>query len=298
MSKKSNRFFTDKNLEVLLEPKQWSIVSSLFPIEVPAIEDKLHQHWLAANCDSHSNREILICLGGNCIVSHRNMLYHCKPGTILLFGRNEMHDSFYPPTTSGVNHLWLSLVKGSVIPSLISVSNGCYSRVNSEREPVLHTSNAVNLLNSTWNALQDNPENREPAKLKCQKMVAALAAVLLELVSTGYHLPEDVSDCKKHQKQVIELIKAHIVETGGSGANLEQLAHTAGYSKFHFLRMFKRHTGCTVHSFINQQRIIVTRELLNSGYRKNEIADQLGFSSPAVFSRWYNQQGSKIREIK
>lgn len=286
---KSNRFFNESWLKVLMEPSKWRIVSSLFPAEAPAITDERHRRWLKRNTDSHARREIMMCLEGECVFSHENTQYACTPGTIFLIDKNEKHDSFYPRQTNGVFHLWMCLVEGIVTNAVVSVNKGRYTPLNNVRKPVTRRLEAVRLLYSTWDELHGFSANDLPERYKHQKIHVALSAFLTELVGLGYKEPESDSDSSKHQKQVIDIIKAHIVDTGGRDLSLDQLAHTAGYSKYHFLRMFKKHTGHTIHSFINQQRIAVTRERLHSGYRKNEIAEELGFSSPAVFSRWYNQ---------
>lgn len=288
MRTRRNRFFTDKELKIIWKPSEWKLVCSGFPAEAPRVDDELHRGWLRDHLDAHVFREILFCLSGECVFSHQGILYDVHPGTLLLLNQFESHDDFYPARTSGT-HLWLALVGGAVLVNLFTIRDGRIRRKISDRKQFPPMSHAVKFLYSAWDEL-DAAENLElPLEFKRQKIITAVSGVTLELVSAGYRNPETPTDSLRHQKQVMNLIKNLIVETGGNGVNTDQLARTAGYSKFHFQRLFKRHVGCTVHYFINQQRVKTTRDLLAKGLRKNEIADQLGFSSPAVFSRWFNQ---------
>ncbi|MBA2479933.1 MAG: helix-turn-helix transcriptional regulator, partial [Planctomycetes bacterium] len=88
-------------------------------------------------------------------------------------------------------------------------------------------------------------------------------------------------------EQAIEAIKRHIAQTAGNGVTLDQLARIAGFSKFHFLRVFKKHTGTTVHAYVNECRLQRVAELRAAGLTQKDIGARLGFSCPAAFSRWF-----------
>jgi transcriptional regulator GlxA family with amidase domain len=106
------------------------------------------------------------------------------------------------------------------------------------------------------------------------------------LVEEGYG--DIAADRHYHfQRNKMEAIRRHIQETGGVDASLDHLARVAGYSKFHFLRLFRQHTGRSVHECVNQSRLRKVEEQLADGLALKAIAVKLGFSCPAAFSRWY-----------
>jgi AraC-like DNA-binding protein len=71
---------------------------------------------------------------------------------------------------------------------------------------------------------------------------------------------------------------------------LEELADTASMSPRHFARRFETLLGCTPHTYITARRYARAREmLLQDRLKPNQIAEALGFSSPATFSRWFSQ---------
>lgn len=63
-------------------------------------------------------------------------------------------------------------------------------------------------------------------------------------------------------------------------------------SKYHFLRIFKTHIGKTPHRYVMQRRVTVAWEHLRESktkIRKVDLAQELGFSDQAHFSRRLGQ---------
>lgn len=73
--------------------------------------------------------------------------------------------------------------------------------------------------------------------------------------------------------------------------SLEELADTAHLSPRHFARRFCDVVGCSPHAYATARRLAVARDLLrNPELRVVDVAEQVGFGSPATFSRWFTQQ--------
>ncbi|MEM1098426.1 MAG: AraC family transcriptional regulator [Planctomycetota bacterium] len=71
---------------------------------------------------------------------------------------------------------------------------------------------------------------------------------------------------------------------------LEELAEAARISPRHFARRFRQDFGCTPHAWLAARRLDVARGLLRDpDARIGDVADRLGFSSPAAFSRWFHR---------
>lgn len=72
---------------------------------------------------------------------------------------------------------------------------------------------------------------------------------------------------------------------------LESLAQEAGYSRAHFLRMFRESTGTTPHQYVMQRRIAHAEKLLAANHLGvAEIAFACGFSSQAHFTLAFKKQ--------
>ena len=70
---------------------------------------------------------------------------------------------------------------------------------------------------------------------------------------------------------------------------LEMAADYVGFSKYHFLRMFKEYTGLTFHEYVLRRRIQVSQSLLTTQKSITDIAFESGFNSINSFSRSFRQ---------
>jgi len=72
---------------------------------------------------------------------------------------------------------------------------------------------------------------------------------------------------------------------------VEQIAASAGFSKFYFLRLFKRQTGYTVTQYLTLLRCDRARQLLQSGTcNVKETAEACGFESASYFTKVFKAQ--------
>jgi AraC family transcriptional regulator len=86
---------------------------------------------------------------------------------------------------------------------------------------------------------------------------------------------------------VVDYIEAHVHDD----LTVESLAHVAGFSPFHFHRIFSAMTGETLGQFIGRIRIERAATLLVAHPSRSitEIAVSSGFSNPSAFSRAFRQ---------
>ena len=281
-----NKLLKSEWLAKLENPFDWKIVSTLIESEAPKAKDKSHSRWSLVHFDRHAHREVVLALEGKCVMSLEGELYEITPGTVLLLDSGNRHDKGYPPWTTSCVHLWLSIVKDTVFTRLLKIEGGEIEALNPQNEPLMRISELTLSLPRTWRECADE-KFEFPEELRRARIISSLAGVFLEYAKCGFETDNrGRTDTGKRRDEVVDAIKEHIRETAGAGVSLDRLAVISGYSKYHFLRIFKERTGTTVHEFIDQQRMAKYRELTRDGYRKNEIADILGFSSPSTFSRW------------
>ena len=71
---------------------------------------------------------------------------------------------------------------------------------------------------------------------------------------------------------------------------LEKLASIAGYSKYHFSRIFKKYNNMSYIQYINSKRIKAAERLMaDSSLPITEVAMQCGFSSLTTFNRAFRK---------
>lgn len=281
-----NAYFNEEDLEVLLSYSKIKLVTSMFSEIKPIKTDDKYLKWVNTNSDHHSHREILMALTGNTCFTLNGMTYPCMPGTVFLIDGGVLHDSYYPNYFDNFKHLWCRIVNGVIYTGGPYVrENGCRVNVNLFNQ-IVDEQNSGLSFSKIWNELSQNKYLDD--KFKCECMKNAFYSLVLELCRRGYDkISNPVErETEQHYRAVINPILEHIKETGGKGLDITRLAYIAGYSKFHFARIFKQVTGVSVLEFINSARIEKYRKLHEAGFIKKQISDELGFSCPAAFSRW------------
>ncbi|HYZ73898.1 MAG TPA: AraC family transcriptional regulator [Chthoniobacterales bacterium] len=87
-------------------------------------------------------------------------------------------------------------------------------------------------------------------------------------------------------RRVMERMRSDLV----TNLDLKTLAAESGYSRNHFLRMFRAATGSTPHQFFLQLRVEKAQSLMkNKSLRIIDIAASCGFESQAHFSRVFRE---------
>lgn len=71
--------------------------------------------------------------------------------------------------------------------------------------------------------------------------------------------------------------QAYLKEQACANPDLETLAKCAGFSRFHFLRLFKSYTHMTPHAFLLSQKIEHAKKLLKEEKGLAEVALEVGF---------------------
>ena len=276
-------FLSGNHRRMLCSEGKWRIVSSLFQPDHAPHEDLSHRRWLRRNSDSHPTKEILVVLEGRSLNSLNGLIYPATPGTIFLFDSYEEHDRNYSLKTENALHMWIGVLKHRAIARILYVNRG---RIKKERkrELILGNSSICDLVNQVWCGMKESVLDTD---LKRRKMFSLLSLLFIGIIEQDMAGNTAKSDDETHQVQIINAIHEHICSTSGKDMTVEKLARIAGYSKFHFFRLFKKHTGQNVHDCINIARLKKTEKMLKEGFLQKQISDELGFSCPAAFSNWY-----------
>lgn len=272
--------------DMLAQPWRWRVISSLFapdmqPVRAPVRKQGSHHH---------PHREALICLAGEGLYGLGHHVYPFSHGTVFLFDAFEPHDLGYPSTSADLDHLWIMLVGGQYLARLNSIRAG---RIVLGTEWLLTETQAGVSLNRHWSDILAHPYL--PVSLRRIRMTSAVALLLAAISEQSP--PAETMDRMSFQKEVIAVVQQHIRDTGGNGAGIAHLAHMAGYSPFHFLRLFRRYVGMSVHEYVTNCRLERSRELMKSGLTRKQISEALGFSCPSTFSRWLRHQRERGNDV-
>jgi AraC-like DNA-binding protein len=84
-------------------------------------------------------------------------------------------------------------------------------------------------------------------------------------------------------RQAKELLSADME----SAISLDKAAETAGVSRYHFLRIFKKATGIPPHAYRTVKRIEVAKSLIKQGIPISQVALETGFSDQSHFTNTF-----------
>lgn len=89
-------------------------------------------------------------------------------------------------------------------------------------------------------------------------------------------------------KQVIQA-KLFIDKHFADSLNLDDIAGEAFFSKFHFIRLFKKNYGRTPYQYLKEVRIARAKKLLRSGMNVTEVCFAVGFHSTPSFTSLFKK---------
>lgn len=86
--------------------------------------------------------------------------------------------------------------------------------------------------------------------------------------------------------QALSYINDHL----GGDLSVDALAGQAYTSKYHFMRRFKELTGCSVHQYVTQKRLLAAAGLLREGVSAQSASLRCGFQDYSAFQRAFRRQ--------
>lgn len=264
-----------KHQALLTAPHRWKLLASPRAVPPCTPTDGTRRRWSRQHGHSHGHIELLVVLEGHSYFGWRGQVYPLRPGHIVLLRPGEEHDTGYPRSSGRGVHLWISMLQDHYVVHCVELwGKGEGFRPIGER---LLGPEETGVLPSCL-ARQTAGANVDDIRLK-----GVLMLLLAAVAERGLAPP---SARGGFQRDVVIAIQEHIRQTAGRQADLANLARIAGYSKYHFLRVFRRQTGQTPQEFIDTCRRARARELLGQGFSKRAVSEALGFSHPSSYRRW------------
>ena len=214
--------------------------------------------------------------------------YHVQPGEFLVIPPGDLHELHAPDNGSRFIFLFdishITKLKGFVgIQSILSqplyITRDTYPQIYEDVYQLL-----IQMRNEYFN-------KNEYAEL------TIFALLLTFFTKLGYNhvnasnLFPNVRLYKQKEyiqkfNNLMEYIDIHYMEE----LNLEDIAESTGFSKYHFSRLFKQYTGFTFCDYLCHRRIKVAEELLTRpDLSITEVALQAGFASISTFNRLFKQ---------
>jgi AraC-like DNA-binding protein len=260
---------------------------------VEFLEESTVRIWyndLAVNFESHwhTATEIILPVMNSYTVNVGNVCYHLNIGDILVIPPGELHELIAP--SSGARFIYLFDI------SSISKLKGFSTLHPLLNQPILITSEAYpKIYEAEYNLLlQIRNEYFAVNNLRELAIYSMIISFYVQIGCNHYETdflnpyirPNKQKEYIEKFNEVLDYIDNHYMVN----ITLESVAKSAGFSKFHFTRLFKQYTDTTFYDYLIYKRIKVAQDLLSRPELSiTEIAYQSGFSTISTFNRIFRK---------
>lgn len=234
-------------------------------------------HW-------HTAVELIMTETGtyHAVINKEEYILH--EGDILIIPPGELHELAAPPT--GNRYIMLfdySILNnipgfGSVITAISQPR--CISRENChEIYPIISS-----LFHEIIQEYEESDAYYEA--FIYSKLIEIFILVGRKFMRTETLFPDATHNKQKEYITKFNRIFEYINNNYTEDITLDTIASIAGFSKFHFSRLFKQFTDMSFYDYVNQKRVkAAERLLLDPSLTITEVAMQSGFSSISTFNR-------------
>lgn len=236
-------------------------------------------HW-------HSDIEVIMPLKEGYTVKIDDKMIRMQEGEILFIPPGVIHEIYAP----GSGERLITQISYS----LISEMDGFYAAIDG-LYPYIHVQPAINEeVHGQLAALlkEIEKENRQQESFYGAMVHSLMRRFLVLLARNGSEFGSQ-DQYHRYAKsvdsflRVCDFINHHCTDS----LSVAKLAEVAGYSKSHFLRMFKEFANISCGEYIQRQRVALARQLLaDPECSITDIVTRAGFGSVASFNRVFREQ--------
>ena len=228
----------------------------------------------------HKDLEILYFLRGSGIVEYGTERIEAYPGRLIAINPNVLHNV---TSDTFLEHYCLILDNEFFAELGINIADNAYA-------PIIEDSRAIALFEEIINSF---------CSLDTFTKALVITAIMNLLIYITKNYTYDSNTYKTEKNEYgITLAIGYILANLNKKLYEDELINQVGMSKYYFIREFKKTTGCTPIEFIHKNRCIEAKRMLRSGKLSiSEISEQIGFESPAYFTKIFKRYiGTTPRE--
>lgn len=234
-------------------------------------------HW-------HTDNEIIMPLENTYSVEIEHKTYVLNPGDIIIIPSGEIHELTAPPTGKRI----ITLFDNSLFNDLYnmdSIKNHLYPCT------IIRSDDSISCHQELVSILKQIADEYNRQNPLYEAFIYSLFTHFFVLVGRDCIKWDKtlvrVKDLKQHASidkvlNICKYINAHCTEN----LSLDELAGLAGFSKYHFSRLFHEFSGVSFYDYLMKRRILHAESLLcDPNLSIIDIAMQSGFNSMSSFNR-------------
>lgn len=209
----------------------------------------------------HDFYELYLFISGKVTYYIEGITYVLRPGDILLISPNELHQplidsqaQFYERIVVWIDPLFLDHLGSDFTNLADPFESAQKTQTNLLR---LETDLSFELKNDLLRLLNENDESRFGHDILYKMFIQQIMIKLHRYATRSIDVNNTQDIISNHFLQsVLDYISQNI----SIELNLDHLASSFYMSKFHLMREFKKYTGTTIHRYILQKRLILSKQ--------------------------------------
>ncbi|HWT73483.1 MAG TPA: AraC family transcriptional regulator [Mobilitalea sp.] len=234
-------------------------------------------HW-------HTDIEVIMAVENIYTIIINKKTYVLNPGDIIMIPSGEIHELYAPPTGRRIIILFDNSILNN-LSGIDSINNGFYPCI------VIRSCNECSYYSQVVKMLEQMTDEYYARPPLCEASIYSMSMYLFVMIGRNCISQDQPNIVTKKLKQhqyidkflsVCKYINEHCTED----ITVDELATLAGFSKYHFSRLFYNFSGATYYDYLMKRRIMYAEALLcDPNLSIVEIAMQSGFNSLATFNR-------------
>lgn len=239
----------------------------------------------------HDFYEVYFLFSGNVSYIVDSRSYSMRPGDILLINPRQIHKPVFGESTGLYERmvLWLNPEFLKKISTEDTNLLACFENAFREKRILIRTSaSAPSLIKPLLLKLHASMDSEEFGNDILRDVYLKEVLVTLNRLHSAHDTKRLESDIEVNRlaERVADFVEKNIDRE----ITLDTLSNELFVSKFHLSREFKRYTGCTIHKYIMQKRLIYARELIRKKTPITQVYLKCGFNDYSSFLRAFKSE--------
>lgn len=237
----------------------------------------------------HNFNKIIIFLSGKVTYLVEGKAYDLKPWDMLLVSHHDIHKPIIDPDITYERIvIWLQndfITSQKDRPCDLSA---CFATANEKSFNLIRLNASLQTkIQTLIHALEDALSSEDFGHEVLSQTYFLQLMVYLNRVFAPEQYENDQS-ASRYNKQIAEILKYINLNLDADLSN-NTLASVFFLSKYYLMHKFKEETGCTLHSYIQQKRLLHAADLIKGGMPVLKASSQCGFADYSTFLRAFRK---------
>lgn len=236
----------------------------------------------------HDFYECYLFISGDVTYFIEGKTYPLKPGDIILINSTELHQPIINNNAIPYERivLWINKLFLNSLSTAATDLARCFE--DQGRENVIRGN--IDMVQNIKLILTKLLSLAKSSGIGSDLLYRAYIIELCVYLNRYLYQNEYSPDTDTKQASLMEGIIAYINNHIDEDITIDHLSGHFHLSKYHLLREFKKHSGTTLHKFIVQKKLILSKELILKGMPITEVYEQAGFGDYSNFFRAFKNE--------